>query len=147
MIPSPYFKDLAPYPSERDEWIGFEPLAVGWLRRGKPFPTGKTPPQLLQRLVPFCHPDAIVAPWPKPLPSGLDNRPLDPITIHGVTLELGRGEIRVMGDETIYAAPDLIIHYIQNHQYLPPEPFIDAVMNGPSPSSPEFRALIRSLQQ
>lgn len=38
------------------------------------------------------------------------------------------GEIRVTGlDGTIYAAPRLITHYVEQHQYRPPEVFVEAV--------------------
>ena len=39
-------------------------------------------------------------------------------------------EIRVRGDErTVYAAPTLIVHYVEAHRYRPPEEFIAAVLN------------------
>jgi len=38
------------------------------------------------------------------------------------------GEIRVILGSTTYAAPLLIVHYIQEHGYLPPEEFLRAVI-------------------
>lgn len=60
------------------------------------------------------------------------------------TILLGRAEIRVIDTkrDVIYAAPELIIHYIVNHNYLPPEEFIDAVITGPKPNSEEFCAMV-----
>ncbi|PSK93114.1 hypothetical protein [Taibaiella chishuiensis] len=42
---------------------------------------------------------------------------------------LGHAEVWIPNKERtkIYAAPDLIIHYIKDHSYLPPQEFIDAV--------------------
>jgi hypothetical protein len=41
---------------------------------------------------------------------------------------LGSAEIRVPGkDGKVYAAPNLIYHYIKDCGYLPPQEFIDAV--------------------
>jgi hypothetical protein len=41
---------------------------------------------------------------------------------------LGNGEIIVKGEDgRRYAAPTLILHYIEAHHYLPPEEFIQAV--------------------
>lgn len=41
---------------------------------------------------------------------------------------LGSAEIRVTGASgRVYAAPDLIVHYIKDIGYLPPEEFIQAV--------------------
>lgn len=39
----------------------------------------------------------------------------------------GNGEIRVPYDGIIYAAPILIVHYIDEHGYLPPEQFLEAI--------------------
>ncbi|MFE1883570.1 hypothetical protein ACFW7O_28555 [Streptomyces diastatochromogenes] len=40
----------------------------------------------------------------------------------------GTGEIRVPGTQgTAFAAPLLMGHYVADHGYLPPRPFIDAV--------------------
>lgn len=42
---------------------------------------------------------------------------------------LGTGEIRVPGTPgTAFAAPRLIGHYVADHAYLPPRPFVDAVL-------------------
>ena len=34
-----------------------------------------------------------------------------------------------MGQAVIYAAPDLIYHYVKEHRYLPPTDFINAVLS------------------
>jgi len=39
-----------------------------------------------------------------------------------------KGEIRVDGHGVNYAAPTLIVHYIENHKYRPPDEFIEAVI-------------------
>ncbi|RDY26486.1 hypothetical protein [Lachnotalea glycerini] len=75
----------------------------------------------------------------------LDNK-IDTYTAcyNGYQILLGAAEIRVMNLKkgVVYAAPNLIIHYILNHQYVPPEEFIEAVMNGPNPNSEEFTNMI-----
>jgi hypothetical protein len=46
-----------------------------------------------------------------------------------VRLELGNGEIRVIGSAgKVYASPVMIYHYMSEHNYLPPQEFIDAVL-------------------
>ncbi|WP_217561224.1 hypothetical protein [Streptomyces sp. GbtcB6] len=46
----------------------------------------------------------------------------------GTRYQLGSAEIRVVSDDgTLYVAPNLIIHYISDHGYLPPAEFISAV--------------------
>lgn len=47
---------------------------------------------------------------------------------------LGSAEIWVPGREgCIYAAPTLIVHYVEAHEYLPPPEFIEAVLRDPPP--------------
>ena len=41
----------------------------------------------------------------------------------------GNGEYIVHGNGKTYAAPTLITHYIEAHNYKPPQEFIDAVIN------------------
>jgi hypothetical protein len=43
---------------------------------------------------------------------------------------MGNGEIRVRDADGIwYAAPRLVIHYVVEHNYCPPQAFIEAVLN------------------
>ena len=66
---------------------------------------------------------------------------------HGVKLELGSAEIRVFGDGgKIYAAPNLIYHYMIHHGYHPPREFFRALKNGPSPDNPEYFARLAELR-
>jgi hypothetical protein len=54
-------------------------------------------------------------------------------------LWLGDAEIRVFGNgDVVYAAPNLIYHYVVHHHYSPPEEFIQSVLEGPLPDSPEY---------
>lgn len=56
--------------------------------------------------------------------------------------KLGLSEIRVISEtgEQKYAAPSIMLHYISEHGYCPPEEFIKAVINGPKPGSSEYQA-------
>ena len=62
----------------------------------------------------------------------------------GREIDLGSSEIRVLDKEreVIYASPDLIIHYIVNHNYRPPQEYIKAVMEGPKPDSKDYCNMI-----
>lgn len=42
---------------------------------------------------------------------------------------LGSGEIHVSSTTQAYSAPTLVVHYIDAHDYLPPQEFLDAVRN------------------
>jgi hypothetical protein len=49
-------------------------------------------------------------------------------------LLLGSAEIRVISNTgVIYAAPNLIYHYVHAHSYAPPAGFVEAVLAGPCP--------------
>ena len=58
------------------------------------------------------------------------------------TLFLGDTDIYVPGEEAVYVAPSLILHYIQHHQYQPPSCFVEAVLYCPEPLSEEYCAAI-----
>jgi hypothetical protein len=49
------------------------------------------------------------------------------MTVDRHEIRLGNGEIRVPGaNGLVYAAPTLICHYIDEHEYGPPEDFLHA---------------------
>jgi len=51
--------------------------------------------------------------------------------------------IIVPGDQVIYAAPGGIVHYVEEHAYVPPQDFIEAVMRCPNYGSPAFQQALR----
>jgi len=122
-----WFEDLSPYAFGPAPEAGA--LNVGWLDRNHSFATGETEPELAERLVhlavelpvnptrgwepcPFCSGE-----YPIRVPYGAGKR------------ALGDAEIRVRGRDTVvFAAPNLIAHYVGAHRYLPPQAFVEAVM-------------------
>ena len=47
---------------------------------------------------------------------------------------LGSAELVIRGTEgQVFSVPNLIIHYIDAHDYLPPQDFVDACLAGPGP--------------
>jgi len=58
----------------------------------------------------------------------------------------GNGEIWTVGEHGVYAAPSLLIHYIKEHNYLPPHEFIDSVLNGPRPHTDEYKTMINTAE-
>lgn len=130
--------DLTPYTGcDADASVGMTPLAVGWLRGGMAFETGAAPASFLAKLLPFCQPGHTVCLTPAARSCPLCRQLIPPY---------GQAEIRVIGELDIYAAPDLIYHYVSAHDYLPPPEFVEAVLNGPGPHTAEHRALRRALQ-
>jgi hypothetical protein len=120
--------DLSPYDDLGD--TPAQALRVGWISADHPFPTGDAPPGLVLALLSLVrdHPVNRVRSWE---PCTICTDPPYPIVmeIEGTTLHLGDAEIRVTGEDgTVYAAPSLIAHYVAEHRYLPPAPFIDAAL-------------------
>ncbi len=61
-------------------------------------------------------------------------------------LKLGSAEIRVFGNGgKIYAAPNLIYHYVTVHGYKTPDEFVSALKEGPLPGSKEYFDRLHSL--
>jgi hypothetical protein len=129
-----------------DAEIGAEPLAVGWLRRNRPYEKGNVPPGFLTQLLAFCHEPWTVCARPVAERCPLCGEHVPPIMDGDLPVVLGAAEIRVIGETEIYAAPTLIVHYVTAHDYAPPREFITAVMAGPPAGSAAHRALVRALR-
>lgn len=126
------------------EILGLAPLAVGWLRRDTPFNTGDVPHAALQALRDLCHAALLVCRTaPRRCPFCNERVTID---VEGDEVDLGSGEIRVIGDDDIFAAPALVYHYVTRHGYRPPRAFVEALLSGAPAGSPEHRALVRTLQ-
>ncbi|GAB3984108.1 hypothetical protein GCM10029978_092800 [Actinoallomurus acanthiterrae] len=104
-------------------------LNVGWLGAGCEFPQSATPVDVIEKLI---H----LAQNPKNVMRGLHYCEFceveSPVKVESSTGEiawLGTGEIHVASPNgTSFVAPTLIIHYILEHRYCPPQPFIDALL-------------------
>lgn len=137
-----YYADLTRYEFLSDGSTG-DALNVGWLSREKGCPVGDTSAEFKARLLKLCN--GVVNPtrgWhdcefcePQPFDPRIGNR-LKPF---------GGAEIRVFYKDKIYAAPNLVYHYVTQHNYKPPAEFMEAVLHGPLPGSPEYETLIQKL--
>jgi hypothetical protein len=118
-----YFPDLTPHTYTPIH--GQQVLNVGWLDVDYPFPTGETSSEFREALRLLCE-------HPIFLHRGFHPCPFCPHSFGWPPAQSerrGNGQIRVKGFNGIwYAAPKLICHYVDKHGYLPPEPFVDAVL-------------------
>ena len=107
-------------------------LAVGWLEPEHPFTTGHVPAEFIQALHELCR-------QPVRRTRGIHACRLCPPphrTWPGMSVahpegdyRVGNGEVHVTGrDGASYAAPSLVIHYVTEHGYRPPDGFIAAVL-------------------
>lgn len=128
--------DLTPYTDcPEDEALGVVPLAIGWLDKRQPFATGTVSDKFITALLPFCKQPHTVYATPKARPCPLCHEQIEPF---------GRAQLRTIGQDDIYAAPDLLHHYVTAHDYKPPQQFIQAVLDCPA-GSPAHRAIINTL--
>ena len=145
-----YFKDLTPYEYfARHEPLNSSSLNIGWLSSEMPFEKGFTTQEFRDKLLKFCSDEFIV----------LIARGFHPCEFCGFSwgqwhdeqkdkygknahcASIGDGEIRVSGKSAVYAAPALIYHYVIQHQYKPPDEFIEAILTG-EPDSKEQKELL-----
>jgi adenosylhomocysteine nucleosidase len=107
-------------------------LAVGWLDRSIPYNEGFVRRDLVRRLLKL-------AAKPVNLTRGFHICEYCEASWSARDKDRcarGNGEIRVKGiNGTVYAAPVLICHYIQAHNYRPPDGFLEAVQNLPQSSA------------
>lgn len=126
-----WFEDLTPYTYMRGEPTHPPTLNVGWLASGHEFAKGEVPSPFVVRLQELLvhartrqtrgfHECELCAD-PHPPGSYLDYNSANP--------RLSSAEIRAVGiDGVRFAAPTLVLHYITEHGYSPPESFIEAVL-------------------
>lgn len=106
-------------------------LNVGWLDGKMSYSHGAVDVDLTEKLLALCK-------WPVNQYFGWHDCPFCqecPVRIADLEGEfcLGDGEIRVPRNDgkVVYAAPNLIYHYVTAHQYLPPAEFLDSLRDLP----------------
>jgi hypothetical protein len=120
--------------------------AVGWLAAGHDFPTASPAKDTLDLLWLYCSISVARTRGghfcdlcPEVCTPHIERR-------NDKRLLLGTAEIRAFADDgRIYAAPNLIYHYIAVHQYKPPDEFLWALRHGPKPPSREFCSRLEEL--
>jgi len=119
-----WIEDLSPYSdSERI-------VAVGWLSRDRKYPSGEVPSDVYRKLQ-----ELLVQPWQPAVTAG----------VHRCDLCLYAGEktgarnLFIPDGTRVFIVPELILHYMNAHQYRPPDEFCRAVTNCPPMGSQEYR--------
>ena len=119
-------------------------VAVGWLENGRPVPTGEVTEQVFERLL-----ELLREPW-GPVTAGWHDCDLcvyryGPSKMATNPNAVGFRNVFVPGDAKIYLAPELILHYIDQHGYAPPSEFQQAVLDCPTMRSIEYLRAISEL--
>ncbi|TKW62509.1 MAG: hypothetical protein DI616_20515 [Paracoccus denitrificans] len=108
---------------------------IGWLGRDSRFRTGIAPIDFVQRL-------EVLSCIRFNATRGISDCPLcgeRPIKNSSGQV-LGSAEIKVPSDQERYSSPNLILHFVVRHNYLPPENYISAVLAMSNPKSDSTRA-------
>jgi len=111
-----YFKDG----HVEETHYGVKMIKIAWLDKGKPYTKGKCPPEFLEKLK-KQDPAAYTKGW--------HDCPFCE-TRSKETTSSTQFQWPIKG-KTYYDVPFMIIHYIEEHGYLPPQEFIDFVMTLP----------------
>ena len=127
-----HIRDLTPY----DYYPGApEAFAVGWLDISEPFTTGRCPGDVRRRLAQLAnHPVRLMRGYhycqfckAEPLQPLREDRRL----YEAPDVPRGSGEIWLTSPDGLnFAAPVLIAHYVDAHEYMPPNVFIEAIRRG-----------------
>jgi hypothetical protein len=148
-----YYADLSPY-KYTDTLVTVDSLPVlnvGRLAASNPFPVGDVSNEFKEKLFIHCQDQFLVNlmhGWHCCQPCNLPDEEWLAPYFHAREgeryMNMGNGEVRVIGRKVIYAAPALVYHYVTIHRYCPPDGFIEAVLTGPQPDSDEHYSLIEA---
>lgn len=111
--------------------------AVGWLEAGHPHQQGPVPDEFLARLK-----EHVAKAY----------QPMVFWGFHECSLcsdsqrRTGDSNLLIPTAQLLYVAPEMIVHYIEDHGYRPPLEFIDAVTACPEQESPRYTALLARFQ-
>jgi hypothetical protein len=121
-----YYADLSPYTFLDSPARPRKRLNVGWLDSNHPYPTGVTTDAFRNNLVKrleqvenrtrgYHYCDLCGAKEPLRITSGSQE------------FVLGSAEIHVKQGRRLYISPDLIVHYVLDHSYEPPNEYVSVV--------------------
>lgn len=137
-----YREDLSRYSNDNANLLN-----AGWLDRSEIFPQGETSQEFRDALTEHIRYSAVQTLGRHQC--NLCNERGHRVRVQledGSVIPLGSCEIFVFADNgMIYAAPNLIYHYVMDCEYLPPDPFIEAVVRSPRPPSDDYLAFLNRL--
>ena len=109
--------------------------AIGWLHPDHPYTEGQVSAEFLERLKEFVSQSSESA-------SALFFGAFGGFhTCEFCGWAPGHANFGVPDGEILYVAPEMVVHYIQEHDYCPPAAFVRAVMRSPLPESEEYQLI------
>ncbi|MFJ1897996.1 MULTISPECIES: hypothetical protein [unclassified Streptomyces] len=128
------YSDLSSYSYTNEKMPhGVKALNVGWLGEGADFSKGNVPEGFLDAFILLArdHSSARMRGFHACSLPHEDGGPPYPYRVEmgGVKIALGSAEVRVYSESgDLLISPDLLYHYVSDHEYLPPQQFIEAVL-------------------
>jgi len=123
-------------------------VSIGWLERGQDYQRGEVSEEFSNKLQ-----SLLVRPFQPSMKMGwhtcdlchkIEDGPLF-VTFQGKSVKMGISNLFVPAVDKVFVSPSLIVHYILEHNYKPPDVFIEAVRSCPEMLSLEyFRQLVAS---
>ncbi|MBX2802183.1 MAG: hypothetical protein KTR31_31165 [Myxococcales bacterium] len=134
-----WFEDLSPCDYHRHPALA--PLAVGWLEADHPFETGDVDARTVQQLF-----ELLRDPWQPSLFLGWHDCSMcggegpSHVELAGEQVAIGTRNLFVpdLQHACVYIAPSMILHYVRDHHYAPPERFLAAVRACPPMGSTAY---------
>ena len=119
-----------------------EAVPVGWLEATEPYTRGRSEQTLLAKLNAIRN-DSF-APMIFMGPHFCSFCLANAEEVQAEDVAAGIDNLWIPGDGVVYVTPELVTHYMQAHEYLPPQSFLDAVRKCPTEPADYARALSRS---
>lgn len=139
--PLSYYPDLSTY-TYHVRTINPQIVNIGWLDGTHDYSKGAVDEAFIERLWAYCYHRIREFRGLHKCEICIEPEFAFKTKRNGEELLLGSAEIRVLGKyDLVYVAQNLIYHYVVNHDYLPPQEFIDAVVHGLSPDSDEYQSI------
>ncbi|MCS0639351.1 hypothetical protein NX801_27680 [Streptomyces sp. LP05-1] len=121
-----YYPDLSPYTYDPTDK---EMLNIGWLSREHSYPTGATPDGLVYALIELAKNKTNMQRGMHFCDLCPDFETAQLHTFRGKVF-IGSGEIRLTDRQGVtFSSPAMIVHYVEDHAYLPPEDYCTAVLS------------------
>ncbi|MGW4196191.1 DUF7919 family protein [Streptomyces sp. NPDC005004] len=120
-----HYPDLSAYEYNATER---KTLNVGWLSREHPYATGEAPAGLVDVLAELAR-NAVNADRGMHFCELCPDFPTAREHTSRGDVFIGGGEIRVTGEQGVeYTSPAMVVHYVEDHSYLPPDDYCTAVL-------------------
>lgn len=112
-------------------------FAIGWLSAEQAYPKGELNPAVIRMIEKLLSTHRVNQMRGYHTCELCGRSPIGWTTASGKEVLLGSAEIWIpsLDQKRMYAAPDLIYHYVVDHEYLPPREFQEAVLAAPELSS------------